>query len=235
MKMRNERFSQKLHEQVGFLQRSCDAFDLRAEDEALRISTTLRIMFHDTQKSTSLVSHLGFKKKRMVSSARGLNDWHDYLRVQLDLSPEEPVKMLPMLGDRFRELTIDDWWGNETVFCSRYEKIFKTIDCALALRTGTVAHMSTKSWISITNFWRRVNMHLGLKEIWLSTVSHGLNKRSTRGVGRSARRRFDCFHFVRSRNGKFVHRMFLLFAPKVTVRGAAGSIKSLWLTVEKRP
>jgi hypothetical protein len=144
METKKERFSQKLRELVGFLQRSCDAFDRGAEAEALRIATTLRVMFHDTQKSTSLVNHLGFKKKRMLSSARGFNDWQDYLRVQLDLSSEEPVKMLPMLGDKFRELSIDDWWGNETVFVHAPKRYSRRLIVLSAANRDGGAHVDKK-------------------------------------------------------------------------------------------
>lgn len=144
MKTRKERFSQKLREQVGFLQRSCDAFDQGAQAEALRIATTLRVMFHDTQKSTSLVNHLGFKKKKMLSSARGHNDWQDYLSVQLDLSSEEPVKMLPLLGDKFRELSIDDWWGNETVFVHATKKYSRRLIALSAANRDGGAHVDKK-------------------------------------------------------------------------------------------
>jgi hypothetical protein len=144
MKTRSERFSQKLQEQVGFLQRSCDAFDHGAEEEALRIATTLRVMFHETKTSTSLVSHLGFKKKKMLSSARGHNDWQDYLKVQLDLSSEQPVKMLPMLGDRFRELAIDQWWGNETVFVHAKKKYSRRLIVLSAANRDGGTHVDRK-------------------------------------------------------------------------------------------
>lgn len=140
----DKRLEVKLREQVDFLKRSCDAFDQGAEAEALRIATTLRVMFHDTQKSTSLVSHLGYKKKKMLSSARGHNDWQDYLKVQLDLSSEEPVKMLPMLGERFRELSVDEWWGNETVFVHAAKKYSRRLIVLSAANKDGGAHVDKK-------------------------------------------------------------------------------------------
>lgn len=52
----------------------------------------------------------------MLSSSRGHGDWIDYLAVQLNVSSPEPVRMLQLLGDKFRELSIEDWWRHEPVF-----------------------------------------------------------------------------------------------------------------------
>jgi len=58
-----QRFLHKLGEQIQFLERSCEFYDGK-ESEAIRIATSLRIIFHQTQKSTSLIEHLGFKRER---------------------------------------------------------------------------------------------------------------------------------------------------------------------------
>lgn len=54
-------FEQQLQRQLGFLKRSCDAFDKGDHDEAVRIATTIRVLLHDTPASTSLLTHLGIK------------------------------------------------------------------------------------------------------------------------------------------------------------------------------
>ena len=48
-----------LREQVAFLCRSAAAFDQGFEDEAKRMAIVLRIMFHDTSSSHSLLGQLG--------------------------------------------------------------------------------------------------------------------------------------------------------------------------------
>lgn len=110
------RLTEKLREQLRFIQRSCEAFDQGAEDEAIRIATSLRIIFHNTRMSVSLVAHLGLGGEKMLSSSRGHGDWRDYLAHQLNLSSPHPIRMLPLLGDRFTELSVEDWWSNEPVF-----------------------------------------------------------------------------------------------------------------------
>ena len=67
----NPRFTDKLKEQLQFIKRSCDAYDQGAENEALRIATSLRVIFHNTTQSVSLMAHLGFENKKMLSSSRG--------------------------------------------------------------------------------------------------------------------------------------------------------------------
>jgi hypothetical protein len=115
-KVKRARLTKKLLEQLRFIQRSCEAFDKGFEDEAIRIATSLRIILHNTNASTSLIAHLGFGRKKMLSSSRGHGDWKDYLTQQIDLSAPQPVRMLPLLGDKFSELSIEDWWRHEPVF-----------------------------------------------------------------------------------------------------------------------
>jgi hypothetical protein len=115
-KSKQARLIEKLREQLRFMERSCHAFDQGAEDEAIRLATPLRIIFHNTTTSTSLVTHLKLGAKKMLSSSRGHGDWKDYLSLQINLSSSQPVKALPLLGTQFKELSIDQWWRQEPVF-----------------------------------------------------------------------------------------------------------------------
>lgn len=56
-------FRVHLEEQLDFLRASCDAFDAGREHEAKRLATTLRLVVHDTGRSTSLLTHLGVKDR----------------------------------------------------------------------------------------------------------------------------------------------------------------------------
>lgn len=115
-KLKRARLTNKLLEQLRFIQRSCEAFDKGLEDEAIRIATSLRIIFHHSPASTSLIAHLGFGRKKILSSSQGHGDWKDYLAQQINLNSSQPVIMLPLLGDKFTELSIEDWWRHEPVF-----------------------------------------------------------------------------------------------------------------------
>lgn len=112
----NERFVQKLQEQLRFMQRSCEAFDSGAEEEALRIGTALRVIFHNLKRSVSLTTHLGLNDAKMLSSSRGHGDYHDYLSFRFDLSSSQPMRAVPILGTKFREIPLSTWWQTEPVF-----------------------------------------------------------------------------------------------------------------------
>ena len=111
-----QRFRTKLAEQLRFLQRSCEAFDSGAEDEGLRIALALRVMFHDTKRGTSLVSYLGLKDGRMLSSSRGHGDYKDYLAFNINLASPTPVRAIPMLKNQFHQISFNQWWKHEVAF-----------------------------------------------------------------------------------------------------------------------
>ena len=64
-------FIEHLERQLGFIRRSAELYDAGMIDEAIRIATHLRIIFHDTSRSTSLVRHLNLDRLMMISSAIG--------------------------------------------------------------------------------------------------------------------------------------------------------------------
>jgi hypothetical protein len=54
-----QNFKKRLREQLGFIERSGAGFDHGHREEAMRIATALRVIFHHTSSSTSLLHHLG--------------------------------------------------------------------------------------------------------------------------------------------------------------------------------
>lgn len=63
----------QLKDQIGFLMSSCDFFDHGKKQEAKRIAAHLRILFHDTRMSKSLLSQLGLKSIRYLNTAEAHN------------------------------------------------------------------------------------------------------------------------------------------------------------------
>jgi hypothetical protein len=57
------RLEQHLYEQIHFLELSCISFDSGFIHESKRIATTIRVLLHDTNSSTSLLSQLNLKHK----------------------------------------------------------------------------------------------------------------------------------------------------------------------------
>ena len=60
-----ERYIEALNEQLHFLESSLRDY-AKYEIEAKRISTAIRILVHDTYKSTSLLQHLNFKNSMIL-------------------------------------------------------------------------------------------------------------------------------------------------------------------------
>jgi hypothetical protein len=63
----------QLQQQLGFIERSAILFDEGRREEALRIATALRVIFHHTSHSTSLLRHLKAKKVMVRSAAPDRN------------------------------------------------------------------------------------------------------------------------------------------------------------------
>lgn len=143
-KSKNNRLAEKLQEQLRFIQRSCAAFDQGAEEEAIRIATSLRVIFHNTNSSTSIVSHLGLSGKKILSSSRGYGNWQDFLSQQINLSSPQPIRMLPLLGDKFIELSMKDWWHTESVFVHDAQKYTRRKIVLSAANKDGGAHVDEK-------------------------------------------------------------------------------------------
>ena len=60
-----------LNSQISFLNNSIRSYDSGFEDEAQRIATIIRILLHDTNKSTSLFKHLDMKSQIFFLSTTG--------------------------------------------------------------------------------------------------------------------------------------------------------------------
>jgi Meiotically up-regulated gene 113 len=110
------RFEEALGSQIGFLERSTQLYDSGQEDESLRLATTMRVIFHQTASSTSLLTHLRLARTKMLSSARGHGDWKDYLGHKIDLTSPQPITMTPPLGQAFTEISLAAWWNGEPIF-----------------------------------------------------------------------------------------------------------------------
>lgn len=113
------RMSAELKKQLGFLQRSARAFDGGHEEEAVRLATTMRVLFHDTSQSTSLLTHLSMAGTTMLSTPRtDFADWRDFLNIQLDPDGRtggDPVKFLPKLQPAFIPVPFTDWWESDSI------------------------------------------------------------------------------------------------------------------------
>ena len=127
-------FKVELTKQLGFLERSCASFDAGHFDEAMRIATVLRILFHKTAKSTPLLSRFGGSHVRLLSTSIDIealikDPWLEgggleKLNGMGQYSPRGNPPYYPKLGDGSHQRLVlaSDWWG-EIVFvldCNTY-------------------------------------------------------------------------------------------------------------------
>ncbi len=120
-------FKNALSRQLSYLASSCAAFDTGQADEAIRVATALRTLFHNTRSSTSLLSHLRATDVRLLSTsldiAAKMNDpWLRGARLQMfngmgQFSLGESPAYRPSLGSSYtrRLLSLSNWW-REIVF-----------------------------------------------------------------------------------------------------------------------
>ena len=121
-KVTQKELLEQWNRQVHFIERSVKAFDQGDEAEALRIALAFRILFHETNKSHSLLkqlrrdeSYLFYSNMGLYSPGNLLSSW-GLLTLQVS---EEGPKWLPGLNrqpnERFFLMQFYDWW-NEIIF-----------------------------------------------------------------------------------------------------------------------
>jgi hypothetical protein len=139
------RFREQLQRQKGFIQRSCALYDAGFSDEATRIATSVRILLYDTNRSISLLTHLGLKDKihlhstvQDVSLEKGLVLFEGCILMSLR-------GVEPSLGrGHKRFMTVNDWW-NQIVLISGPGNIYSRRDIILeTVNKDGGAHVDSK-------------------------------------------------------------------------------------------
>lgn len=102
-------------EQRSFMKRSMQSYDSGFEDEAQRIATIIRILLHDTNKSTSLFKHLDLKNKVQFLSTAGGYIPANLLSYEGILAASRGGYYLPVSSgsDKVEGILhqFDDWWN----------------------------------------------------------------------------------------------------------------------------
>ncbi|OAI48212.1 hypothetical protein AYO44_07570 [Planctomycetaceae bacterium SCGC AG-212-F19] len=122
--MARDHFIYQLGRQLRFLETSCRDYDAGNWEEAIRIATTLRVIFHHTNNSTSLLSHLGETTINLLSTcgqrASTYQDgfWPGFLQARICIEPPS-TEFHPNLGTRpgcHKQVLLSYWWHTEMVF-----------------------------------------------------------------------------------------------------------------------
>lgn len=105
------RFKEQLNQQLDFIANSCDSYDRGQNTEAIRIGTSLRVLFHNTKNSTSLLKHLGVEQVEILSTCQIRQSIPEGLAFDglVGLSRTGPQ---PKLGQSqtLIKLPAADWW-----------------------------------------------------------------------------------------------------------------------------
>ncbi len=116
-----DRFKDQLKRQYGFLINSCEIFDNGNWEEAVRIATCIRVLVHDTPKSTSLLKHLNAKNIKLFNTspdiAKGENGYEPFTPFTMGIIDfgNQTFGRKPNLED-FKPgssvvLPIEEWWN----------------------------------------------------------------------------------------------------------------------------
>jgi hypothetical protein len=132
MGQRND-FVEQLRKQLRFLETSCREYDAGNIEEGIRIATSLRVLFHDTPQSTSLLRHLNATRVKVLSTAGPRQSthptgfWTALIQIQWNIA-SITVKCLPAFYARKEAhwyAAANNWWDNEIVFFVGKKRFFR--------------------------------------------------------------------------------------------------------------
>jgi hypothetical protein len=137
------RYQVYLQQQLLFIRNSCDAYDRGEMVEAIRIGTSIRVILHQTPKSTSLLTHLGATETKLLSTTRGpsqsgVNGFTGSVRNFDGMATLGRVPLRPKLDQAsFRaELPALDWWHQPVMVLDRQHISRKFIVLTAANQDG---------------------------------------------------------------------------------------------------
>jgi hypothetical protein len=144
-------FQEQLSRHLRFISKSCVEFDSGELDEALRIAVSIRVLFHDTKNSTSVVTYLKVKDSIKLISTFAIAEtmdfpdaknfeWHTVLPLMLTSNGvRAPLASWETKAIR----SIEDWW-NETIWQEGGEKYSRRDVVLSAANQDGGAHVDSK-------------------------------------------------------------------------------------------
>lgn len=134
-------FRAHLRRQLGFLSRSCEAYDSGHTDEAIRIATVARVLIHQTKTSTSLLTYLDATAISLLSTTRGApiaNPIHFVGLGIMHFSSNGSISYEPKLdrGSYLESMPMDRWWSQLVMAIDRHALTRRSIVLAAANTDG---------------------------------------------------------------------------------------------------
>ncbi len=136
-------FVAELKKQMNFIHRSSLLYDQGFQDESIRIAVNIRVLFHQTAKSTSLLTHLGNPPIKLASTAQkskptrpGAIFLFDFCTTQL--GNDGSKRSLPKLAPEHinEALAVDEWWNQVIHSWSGHPITRKTLVLGAANQDG---------------------------------------------------------------------------------------------------
>jgi hypothetical protein len=114
-------FQAQMLKQINFIKVSCREYDAGNHDEAFRIASALRTIFHETSQSTSLLMHLNSNNIQMASTWEAMSQDNTPIpaitNMEIYVHPEESyVRCIPKLSSKSRFIPASVWWKEEGIF-----------------------------------------------------------------------------------------------------------------------
>ena len=133
-------FNKQLKRHVSFISSSCERYDLGFVEEALRIAVSLRVIFHDTFQSKSILTHLNIKNNLSILSSiknkeENTVDGHSpALMVPFFLTPDGITPQLNVSRKK-ESISAEEWW-NEIIFLQNGEFSRKNVVLSASNQDG---------------------------------------------------------------------------------------------------
>ncbi|MEB6539616.1 hypothetical protein MXM81_11010 [Serratia plymuthica] len=120
-------FKSHLKSQLSFLERSCSAFDQGYTDEALRIAVVLRVLLHQTKRSTSLLTHMGAENIKLLSTDGtahpGALLYYGLVTTHISNGHLTYTPNLDSFHDGHKKLIVDEWLNEIVIVLNQETKI----------------------------------------------------------------------------------------------------------------
>jgi hypothetical protein len=119
-------FHAQLNKQLDFLTTSCAAYDAGSKDEGVRIATSLRVLFHQTRNSTSLLTYLHAQNITLLSTCEGVRPgarfWPNITDIRL-IPPHLVAEFIPKLdtAKSKRYVHFRTWWDREPIYVTHHK------------------------------------------------------------------------------------------------------------------
>ena len=129
-----------LKDQIHFLLKSAQSFDEGFVSEAKRMAVAIRILLHDTNKSSSLLSQLGSRNMQFYDTAADYDPANLVSTpglIMMKISPTGGEYVAPLDGGaptRYKrgKVEFDQWW-NRIVIADKKGNLFSRRDLILAV------------------------------------------------------------------------------------------------------